>query len=384
MDISFAGSITTVKIVDVFYNDYRYSFVEASDDYGFNKWEGEINSDKLSKNVQNLVDNIDVSEEDVIEEIESLIANGNYEKAVKAIVASELSDAQKNTYFDSLVETINFKSFEVNGLVINILDHWYIEDYTDPNIRRARDTEEDSLLTWYVKCMGTIDQVVRNGDDGWRRDNDYSPTTVTGCEEAYIRRELHRRVDVDEVYSVIDYYVVCQGFVYEIQYFAYDERFFEPEMHMLLEHVEFERFADAEIQANRMEQTYMNATNLLADGEYEEAIVLFEQLGDYKDSKELIDTAISLQLQQIEDYKASCMGIGDLPSGSYGDVKVYVQIKSHIRNDDYYVVTEGGGSIKIRNGSSREELIEGEWITIYGYAYGLGDNMTIDVEYIDE
>ena len=371
------------KIVDIFYNDYRYSFVETGDDYSFNKWESEISSGELSKTVGKLVDNIDVSEEDVIERIEKLINNGSYEEAVKAVVDCKLSDAQKNTYFDALVEKLDFKSFEVNGLVVTVPEHWYIEDYSDPNIGGARETEKGSLLSWTVKCKGAIEQVVLNGEDGWRRDNDYAPTTVAGCEEAYIMRELHRRVDVDEVYSVIDYYVVCQGFVYEIQYFAYDERFFEPEMQMLWERVEFEGFADAEIQANRMEQTYMNATDFLADGEYEEAIIMFEQLGDYKNSMELIDTAILLQLQQIEDYKASCVGISDLPLGSYGDVKVYVQVDSHIRNDEYYVVTESGKSIKIWNRSNQEELIEEEWITIYGYAYGTGDNMTIEVKYID-
>lgn len=371
------------KIVDVYCDDYRYSFVETSDDYSFNKWEGEINSDNLSKNVQKLVDDIDVSEEDVINEVENLINGGRYDKAVEAIVASKLSDEQKNTYYDSLVKKIDFKSFDVNGLVINIPDHWCMEDYSDPYIRSARDSEEGSLLQWYIKCMGTVEQVAKEGDDYWTRDNDYSSTTVAGCEEAYVRRELSKIIN-GEVYSVIEHYVVCEGFVFEIQYFAYDERFFEPEAELLLERVDFEGYANAEIQAKRQEQTYINANNLLAEGEYEEAIILFEQLGDYKDAKELITTIVSLQLQEFEDYKASCVGIGDLPSGSYGDVKVYVQVKSHIRNDDYYVVTEGGRSIKIWNRSSREELIEGEWITIYGYAYGLGDNMTIDVEYIDE
>ena len=66
------------------------------------------------------------------------------------------------------------------------------------------------------------------------------------------------------------------------------------------------------------------------------------------------------------------------------DVKVYAQVKSHIRNDEYYVITEHGETIEIRNNSNREELVEGEWITIYGNAYGHGDNMTIRVEYIDD
>lgn len=274
------------KIVDVYCNNYKYSFVETNDDYSFNMWESEINSDKLSKNVQKLIDNIDVSEEDVIEEIEKLISSGSYDKAVQAIVASKLSDGQKNTYYDSLVAKIDFKSFEVNGLVINIPEHWYIKDYSDHNIRSARDSEKGSLLTWYVKCEGTIDQVVQDGDDDWRSDNDYSPTTVAGCEEAYSRRELSKIVDDDEVYSVIDYYVVCQGFVYKIQYFACDERFFEPEMRILLDHVEFTSYA--ENRADIQEQKYLNAIKLLGEGKYEEALSIFVTLEGYKESEQKI------------------------------------------------------------------------------------------------
>ena len=274
------------KIVDIYCDDYRYSFVETSNDYSFNKWEGEINSDKLSKNVQKLIDNINVSKEDVIEEIENLISSGSYDKAVEAIVASKLSDEQKNAYFDSLVEKTDFKTFDVNGLVINIPEHWYIKDYSDPYIRSARDSEEDSLLTWYVKCMGTIDQVVRDGDDNWRIDNDYSSITVTGCEEAYIRYKLGKKVDVDEVYSVIDYYVVCQGFVFKIKYFAYDERFFEPEAGMLLECVEFTTYAQS--CADIQEQKYLDAMELFDEGKYEEALSIFTTLQGYKESEQKI------------------------------------------------------------------------------------------------
>lgn len=374
------------KIVDVYCDDYRYSFVETSDDYSFNKWESEINSDQLSKNVQKLVDNIDVSDEDVIEKIEKLINNGSYEKAIEALVDCKLSDAQKNTYFNTLAEKIEFKTFDVNGLVINIPDHWCIEDYSDPYIRSAEYPEEDSLLQWYIKCMGTVQQVEKEDDDYWTRNNDYSSTTVAGCEEAYVRYELSEKIN-GKIYSAIDYYVICQGFVYKISYFAYDERFFEPEAGLLLEYVDFEGYANTETQAKRQEQTYINANNLLAEGEYEEAITMFEQLGDYKDSKELLDTAISLQLQEIEDYKSSCTEIGYIDDLDYVgsiDVKVYAQVKSHIRNSEYYIITENGETIQIWNNSSREELIEGEWITIYGSAYGHGDNMTIRVEYIDD
>lgn len=33
--------------------------------------------------------------------------------------------------------------------------------------------------------MGTVQQVEKEGDDYWTRNNDYSSTTVAGCEEAY-------------------------------------------------------------------------------------------------------------------------------------------------------------------------------------------------------
>ena len=135
---------------------------------------------------------------------------------------------------------------------------------------------------------------------------------------------------------------------------------------------------------------YALANEEMEDGSrdsYEEAIALFKELGDYKDSAELLETVTSLHLQQFEEYKAVCTTMGYVDDLSYVgsiDVKVYAQVKRHIRNDEYYIITEYGETIQIWNRSSREELIEGEWITIYGNAYGHGDNMTIDVEYIDD
>ena len=328
------------KIVDVYCDDYRYSFVQTSDDYSFNKWESEINSDKLSKNVQKLIDGIDVSEEDAIEEIETLISSGNYDEAVEAIVASKLSDEQKNAYFVPLVEKIKFKSFYVNGLVVNVPEHWYLEDYSDPNIRSARESEKDSLLTWYIKCMGTIDQVVRDGDDGWRRNNDYSSTTVAGCEEAYVRRELSKQVDADEVYSVIDYYVVCQGFVYKIQYFAYNERFFEPEMKMLFERVEFSNHA--ENRADIQEQKYLSAIELINENKYVEALSILETIVDYKDSAEKI-AEYSAIVEAREFEFALEMFVGEyIP---VGDTVEHLKLQSP-NHDNYTLIVESNGVVR--------------------------------------
>ena len=46
------------KIVDVYCDDYRYSFVETGDNYSFYKWEKEIDSDGLSENVKDILDSI--------------------------------------------------------------------------------------------------------------------------------------------------------------------------------------------------------------------------------------------------------------------------------------------------------------------------------------
>ena len=231
------------KIVDVYCDDYRYSFVETSDDYSFNKWESEINSDKLSKNVENLVENVDVSEKDVIDEVENLISSGNYEEAIEAIVASKLSDEQKNTYYDSLVKKIGFKSFDVNGLMFNIPEHWFVREYSDPNIKEAKYSEDDSLFYWYVKYLGTADQVADEGNDYWKTRDDFSQASIPGCTNAYVRFDSGHD-NKDEQYFVIEHFVECDGQVYQIQYLAYKDRYFEPEVWMLLDHVEFSDYTE--------------------------------------------------------------------------------------------------------------------------------------------
>lgn len=273
------------KIVDIYCDDYRYSFVETSDDYSFNKWEGEINSDELSKNVQNLVENIDVLEEDVIKEIENLISSGSYDKAVEAIVAAKLSNEQKNTYYDSLVENIDFKSFEVNGLVFHIPEHWLVRDYDDPNISGAEYPKEDSPFALYVKYLGTADQVANEGDNYWKTRNDFSETSIPGCAKAYVRVDSGRS-NKDEQYFVIEHFVECDGQVYQIQFLAYDGRYYEPEFWMLLERVEFTNYADN--RADIQEQNYLNAIKLFGEGKYEEALSIFITLEGYKESEQKI------------------------------------------------------------------------------------------------
>lgn len=85
---------------------------------------------------------------------------------------------------------------------------------------------------------------------------------------------------------MIEYYVVCEGFVFEIQYFAYDQRFFEPEMQMLWERVEFSNYA--ENRADVQEQNYINAIEYFDKGKYEEALSIFITLEDYKESEQKI------------------------------------------------------------------------------------------------
>lgn len=225
------------KVVDVYCDDYRYSFVETGSDYSFKQWLGEIDSERLSRNVQNIIDNLDVSENDAIQKIEKLISEENYDEAVETIVSCKLSEEQKNTYYESLISKIKYTSFEVNGLVFHIPENWYIKDYSDPNIVEAQYSEEDSRFWWYVKCLGTTNQVAKE-EDYWKTRNDFSETTIPGCTSAYVREDSGHD-NKNEQYFVVEHFIECGGYVYQLQYLAYEDRYFEPEARMLLSNVDF-------------------------------------------------------------------------------------------------------------------------------------------------
>lgn len=231
------------KAIDVYCDDYRYSFVETGSDYSFKQWLGEIDSESLSRNVQNIIDNLDVSENDAIQKIEKLISEGNYDEAVEAIVSCKLSDEQKNTYYESLISKMKYTSFEVNGLVFYIPEDWYIKEYSDPNIKEAQYSEEDSRFWWYVKCMGKSDEIADEGDDYWKTSEEFSKTTIVGCTDAYERYDS----GIDnkgEQYFVIEYFVECGEQVYQLQYLAHEDRYYEPEMQMLIGKVDFIKYAE--------------------------------------------------------------------------------------------------------------------------------------------
>lgn len=154
-----------------------------------------------------------------------------------------------------------------------------------------------------------------------------------------------------------------------------------------MEHIEFIQFSENDVQEKRKEETYENAHDLLLEEKYDEAIYLLEQqMDDYKDSQELLENAIMTKQKKIDEFKAGCIEItkmDDIVGKGSIDIKVHAKVDDHIRNNDYYLVTEDGNSIKMTNYSDREELIEGTWITAYGSAYSTMYYFTFDVKYIE-
>ena len=273
------------KIVDVYCDDYRYSFVETSSDYTFSKWESEINSDKLSMNVQKLIDNIDVSEEDIIAGIEACISTGEYDGAVVLIASSKLSNEEKNAYYESLVSNIDFKSCDVNGLVLHIPEQWNIREKDNINIMDAISSDDGAYACFWVEYEGTVEEVENYGKQDWITRNKLTKTTIPGCTSAYVRYKTDDHGKYGNYY-VIEHYVECDGRIFQLQYSAYGDRYFEEEVWILLDHVEFTNYANnrAEIQ----ERKYLDAIKLFDEGEYEEALSVFITLEGYRESEQKI------------------------------------------------------------------------------------------------
>ena len=354
------------KIIDIYCDDYRYSFVETNDDYNFYKWEKEINSDELSKNVQKLIDNIDVSEEDSIEQIESKINKGDYDGAITAISSSKLPDEQKNAYYESLVTRTNFRSFDVNGLICHIPGQWIIRENSNPNIMDAVSSDEELYAGLWVKYMGAIEEVEEYGDANWKTRNKLSETTIPGCTSAYVRYKNDNHGKYDKYY-VIDHYVECDGRIFQIQYLAYGDRYFEEEARLLLEQVEFINYSKnrAEIQ----EQKYTQAINLFTEGKYEEALLIFMNLEGYKDSNQKMtecNNAISeekyntaLTLASNSKYKEALALLDEL-----GDYKDAIELRKKYK----LISCESGDVITFGTYEQDGNLTNGtediEWIVI--------------------
>lgn len=274
MDTLYVGNIKTEKLS-------MYTIVQIN----IPSLKLETSTVGLSKNVQSIVDNLDVSDNQAIERVENQFHNGGYDDAVEALISSSLSSEQKKDCYVSLIDRLGFTSFEVNGLTFNVPEHWYIRYYSDPNIVSAKYSEEDSPFSWYVKYMGQAEQLAAQGDDYWKTRDDFSQTTITGCADAYIRCDSGHD-NKDELYHVIEHFVECDGAVYQLQYLAYEGRFYEDEVWMLLSYVEFADYAKN--SENRKEQTYLSAIDLLNEEKYEEALSVFETLEGYKDSEDKI------------------------------------------------------------------------------------------------
>lgn len=175
-----------------------------------------------------------------LEIIESSYIDGGYEAALRAIETSKLKETQKVSLFNDLMNKTSFVSMNICGLKSNVPEHWEIRLSDDGDIASGNypHNDEEGGLQWYIKYEGQYSEIQAKGDDYWTNDEDYQPIDIEHCTNSYVRYDSGRDNDGNR-YMVIDHRVVCDSSAFEIQYFAYENRYSEKEAQFLLEQIDF-------------------------------------------------------------------------------------------------------------------------------------------------
>lgn len=181
------------KTVDVYCNDYRYSFVEIGENYSFDKWEAEIDSDGLSENVEKLVNNV-VNTSDVESKLDgdSIATQVDYDEDITSSTSLESNsndstlDENLNADIDKMKEYASY----IGGAATEVF-----RDY--PDFEDDGDTyyqSEDNLfeIEGYYKFEYFEDHIssVRFAwiPTDWRGDEEYVVSCLTECFGDYIKR----------------------------------------------------------------------------------------------------------------------------------------------------------------------------------------------------
>ena len=216
--------------------------------------------------------------QDEITKIENQINNCEYEDAVKILTFSSLSIEDKTKYYNLLVEGLDLTSVTVNGLELKVPDHWTIDYSDDGHIVQIYNSKDSTTrrLEWYIKYRDEADYIHSQGKAFWKKNSEYSQTSVRGCDSAYIRNASYRN-PAGELYHVIDLVVECNGAVFNMEYFAYEERFFEDEFWMLLNNVSFGIFRTIGIDEDTIAHIYYASDFLGREFDSDESIIVSEE-----------------------------------------------------------------------------------------------------------
>ena len=143
------------------------------------------------------------------------------------------------------VPSISNQSFDVHGLTCYVPGTWEIYQSDDYRVGKGEHKEDGEYKgSWYIKYMGQYQTVLDCIDERWSssfpsdfREN-YVKTEIKDCDEAYIYDE----VDEDGKWRSVDFFVLCDGSVFRLQYFKYTDFFNEAELTNLLSLVDFDTY----------------------------------------------------------------------------------------------------------------------------------------------
>lgn len=281
--------------------------------------------------------------------IESSYMDGGYESAVSAIIISDLDESQKASAFNDLINKTKFITMDVYGLKSYVPEHWEVRLSDDGDVANGnspKGDEDGSGLQWYIQYEGEYEDIYSSGDAYWTDDSDYELTNIDHCTNAYVRYDSGKNNDGD-TYMVIDYRVTCDSSVFQIQYFAYEDRYYEKEAQFLLEQIDFSEYKySAEAIEDKktaiLEEKYSNAIKLMNQQQFLEAVSVFEDISGYKDS----DAKITECLTSITENEYSIaleLFIGEyIPVGETME-HLKIQAPDH---DDYTLIVESDGVVK--------------------------------------
>lgn len=222
--------------------------------------------------------------------IESSYADGGYESAISAIITSDLDEAQKSSVFNDLINKTKLITMDIYGLKSYVPEQWEVSLSDDGDVANGNypHGDEEGGLQWYIQYEGEYEDIHASGDDYWTDDSEYKLTNIDHCTKSYVRYDSGENNDGD-TYKVIDYRVICDSSVFQIQYFAYEDRYYEKEAQFLLEQVDFAgyKYDDeviVEYKNEVIEAKYNTAIKLMNQQQFEDAISAFEDIEEYKDS----------------------------------------------------------------------------------------------------
>ena len=166
---------------------------------------------------------------------------GNY----KGIICWQNADGTVSIRWIIWIPSKNYESFSVNGLVCSIPDGWGKNRTPNGRILKGEKKEgEEYKGSWFVSYEGQYDSIQSYVKINYQEAdaqvflNNYVETEIEGCDDVLFLDNT----DENGKWRAIDYYVLCDESVFNLQYFMYVDSFNEKEMNYLLSLIDFKSY----------------------------------------------------------------------------------------------------------------------------------------------